>query len=342
MYRTLFVCILLFGLLAAAPADAEATDVVQLVNGDRLSGEVVRMEKSELVLKTSYAGQFRIKWDEVACVSTDRELTFVLKSGEVLTGRPSCPESGKMQIVGERMGTPSEFPLGDFQAVSSSPPPLITYKARITAGGSTTDGNTNTTAFSSAADFEARSDRNRVTMKGRGNYGESEGSTTEKNALGSLKYDHFLTKRLYAYAQSLFEYDKFQDLTLRTTLSVGPGYQILDTDRLQLFVEAGFSYVNENFDNEKDNRYTAARWSVGLDVVLVPERVKFFHHQEGYWSLEDVDSYLFRSDQGFRFALVGNFFANLEYDYMYNNEPAPGTKSSDSALIFGLGYAYNF
>jgi hypothetical protein len=93
---------------------------------------------------------------------------------------------------------------------------------------------------------------------------------------------------------------------------------------------------------DQDNSYAAARWSVGLEVAVVPERVKFFHRNEGYRSLEDADSYLIRSEQGLRFALVGKFFANLEYDYMYNNEPAPGTKSSDTAFIFGLGYECNF
>jgi putative salt-induced outer membrane protein YdiY len=342
MNPTLSMCIVLSGLLAGAAPNAAAADVVRLVNGDRLTGEVVRLEKSELVLKTVYAGDIRVKWEEVACVTSDHDLTFLLKTGEVLTGRPSCPEGGKMQIVGERPGTLRELSLADLEAVNLSPPPPVAYKARITAGGSTTDGNTNTTAFNSSADFEARSEHNRFTVRGKANYGESDGSTTENNALGSLKYDHFLTKKLYAYAQSLFEYDKLQDLNLRTTLSVGPGYQILDTDRAQLFAEAGLSYVNEDFENEEDNSYAAARWSLGLEVAVVPKRVKFFHRNEGYWSLKDADSYLIRTEQGLRFALVDNFFANLEYDYMYNNEPAPGTKSSDTAFIFGLGYEYNF
>jgi hypothetical protein len=82
MKRALLLCLPFFGLLLGATSKAAATDMVQLVNGDRLSGEVVRMDKSELVLKTSYAGEIRVKWDEVACVSTDREFTFVLKSGK--------------------------------------------------------------------------------------------------------------------------------------------------------------------------------------------------------------------------------------------------------------------
>jgi hypothetical protein len=199
------------------------------------------MEKSELVLKTSYAGEIRVKWDEVACVSADREFAFVLKSGEVITGRPSCLEDGKVRIVEERVGASSDLPLGDLQAFSPSRPPAVAYKAPVTAGGSTTDGNTNTTAFNSTAEFEARSERNRVTARGKTNYGKSDGSTTERNALGSLKYDRFFTKQFYAYAQSLFEYDKFQDLNLRTTLSVGPGYQILDTDRIKLLAETGLA-----------------------------------------------------------------------------------------------------
>jgi hypothetical protein len=60
MKRALFLCIPFFGLLVGAAPKTWATDMVRLVNGDRLSGEVVRMEKSELVsfigsLKSSFS-----------------------------------------------------------------------------------------------------------------------------------------------------------------------------------------------------------------------------------------------------------------------------------------------
>ena len=37
-------------------------DEVRLKNGDKLTGQVVRMEEEKLVLKTTYAGEIAIAW----------------------------------------------------------------------------------------------------------------------------------------------------------------------------------------------------------------------------------------------------------------------------------------
>jgi hypothetical protein len=37
-------------------------DEVRLINGDKLTGQVVRMEEEKLVLKTTYAGEITIAW----------------------------------------------------------------------------------------------------------------------------------------------------------------------------------------------------------------------------------------------------------------------------------------
>lgn len=166
---------------------------------------------------------------------------------------------------------------------------------------------------------------------------------TARNAAGSFKYDFFLTKKLFSYAQSLFERDDMQYLTLRSTLGLGLGYQILDSERASLFAEAGVSYFNEDYAETKDEQYTAARWSVGLGYEIVPERVKFFHLHEGYYSLEESGSYYIRSEQGVRLPLAAHFLANFQMvDYSYNSKPAPGKQESDTAYIFGLGYEFKF
>ncbi|NIO22132.1 MAG: DUF481 domain-containing protein, partial [Candidatus Aenigmarchaeota archaeon] len=98
----------------------------------------------------------------------------------------------------------------------------------------------------------ARSKRQRFTVGGRYNYGETDGEITTRNALGRLKYDFFVWKRLYTYAQARFERDDFQDLNFRSTMGFGVGYQIFDTERTSLFAEVGVSYFNEDFMEAED------------------------------------------------------------------------------------------
>ena len=152
----------------------------------------------------------------------------------------------------------------------------------------------------------------------------------------------FFERKWYAYAQTLLESDDFKDLNLRTTAGLGVGYQFFDTDRTKLFVEAGPSYVNEDFDEAEDNDYAAARWSTGFEFDIVPKLIKFYHLGEGYYSLEDSESCFVLTEQGLPFTLVERLFLNFEFDCDYNNKPAPGKEKSDSAYIIGLGYDFDF
>ena len=239
--------------LVVVPAMA---DEVHLTNGDRLTGEIVTMENELLVLKTTYAGDVRLSWQDVTCIASERELTFRLANKEILIGRAICPRAGKIQIVGVSIGESAELSLDELQAINPSPPPpSVTYKGNLTGGASATSGNTDDAVVYFSAGFEARSKRHRFTLGGKLNYGETDGEITARNALGRIKYDFFMTEKVYAYAQGLLESDEFQDLDLRSTAGLGLGYQILDTKRTSLFAEAGVSYFNEDFDVAEDTSY---------------------------------------------------------------------------------------
>ncbi len=318
-------------------------DEVRLTNGDRLTGEILRMENGSLTLKTTYAGEVQLSWKDVACFTSEKDLTFRLKNNEVLMGRAICPRDGSIQIVGVKVRESAEIPLDELDAINPSPPPpAITYDGSVAGGGSVTDGNTDDTVAYVSAGFQARSKRHRFTLGGKYNYGETDGEITTRNALGRIKYDFFVKEQLYTYAQALFESDDFQDLNLRSAMGAGLGYQILDTERARLFIEGGVSYFNEDFETAEDDSYATARESVGFNYALVPDRVKFFHLHELYWSLEDSDEYYFRAEQGLRFTLFRNFFASFEVDYRYDRQPAPGRKNADILYIASLGYEFSF
>jgi putative salt-induced outer membrane protein YdiY len=328
----------LFFLVSSAVADE-----VRLTNGDRLTGEIVTMEKDFLTLRTAYAGELKINWQDVICVASERELTVRLKNGEVLMGRPICPGDGTVQIVGVRIGESAEIPLDELDAINPSPPPpAITYKGSVAGGGSISSGNSDDAFANLSADFRARSERHRLTLGGRYNYGETDNEITTRNALGRIKYDFFIKKALYAYAHALFESDDFRDLNLQSAMGAGLGYQIFDTERTSLFSEAGVSYFNKDFDMAEDESYTSARGSVGINYAIVPERVNFFLLHEFYQSLEDSDEYYFLADQGLRFTLYRNFFASFELIYSYDRQPSPGSKNADTLYIATLGYDFSF
>ncbi len=337
------IAILIFLGISACRIPSSMADEVQLANGDRISGEIVKMEGEIIVLKASYAEKIEVKWEEVVCLSSDKEMTFVLKTNEVVIGTATCPSRGNIKLVGEIIEESSELPISDLKAINPSPPPpAVKYRALVSAGGSVATGNTRTKTFNSSAAFQVRSKRQRLTFEGKFNWGESNNEVDKRNWLGSMKYDFFVTKKIYTYLQTLFEHDAFQDLDLRTTAGAGLGYQFLETERTKLFVELGPSYFNENYKEADDRSYLSGRWSVGFNHDLLPARIKVFHRHEGYYGITESEGVYIRSEQGVRLALVRNFFLNFQVDYSFRSDPQPGIKSSDTLYILGLGYELNF
>src|SRR5690606_13579690 len=65
-------------LILALFAGVARADEVVLLNGDRLTGTVVRKEGDELIFRTDYAGELKIAWSRVARVATEDPMALIL------------------------------------------------------------------------------------------------------------------------------------------------------------------------------------------------------------------------------------------------------------------------
>jgi putative salt-induced outer membrane protein YdiY len=343
----LLVPLLLFILGAATVLRAEADEVL-LTNGDRITGVIKDLREGKLTLTPAYSKDpLIIDWALVKGLRTDTPLTVQLQDGSRINGPAELSEDGVVRIISTGAGPVVVADLSTVQAIN--PPAEITYKGDLTVGAGYATGNTNTVNGNLNGDFVARSQRQRLTLRAAWNYAEDTGTVSARNASGSIKYDFFPLKKLYTYVNTLLEYDSFQDLNLRTTLGGGLGYQFFETSRTNLSFELGASYVNEDFrmslldpTSDLDRAYAAGRWSVNFDYKILPDKIFLFHFHEGYFGFEDLANLLIRSKQGMRFTLLKGFFTSIQVNVDFNNEPANASiQKADTAILFGLGYAFD-
>jgi len=323
-------------LSACAPA-IKGTEKLQMKNGDRLTGEVVRMEEDLLILKTDVSeDKLNIEWNRIECLESTRDLTIVLKGYETLVGRMTCPSPGKIQVISTKLGPTKELNPDDILSINPG-----TYRGYLNAGGSLARGNSDTAAANISTRFIAKTRKHRLTVEGAFNYGEAEGSTNTRNSLGSLKYDFFQTEKLYNYAQILSERDTFANLNSRLTQGLGVGYQFYDRRKLRLFTEAGISYYNEDRVVGEDTRSASGRWAMGFEYETTPKWLQVYHRQEGYYTPESSSVYV-RAVQGFRLPVRDQFGMYVEADYRFNSRPEDGKARSDILLIIGISYEYAY
>jgi putative salt-induced outer membrane protein YdiY len=218
--------------------------------------------------------------------------------------------------------------------------PAVTITGGANAGLLNSSGNTDVSSMRLDADAAIRQSANRYTVSAALNRAEDRGVDTAKNWTAAFNYDRFLTSRLSLNANAIFLNDRFRDLDLRTALGLGVGYQLFDGPRVRLTANGGLGWVNEDFMTAVDSDYTAARESAALDIVAVPNRVLFFHKHDGYFGLEGDDNLFFKTSNGVRLTVVGNFITTLQLDVDYDASPSPGRDATDRTVALTFGYRF--
>jgi len=334
---------LLFTMITVAflIAGNSLADEVRLKNGDRLTGKVIRMEAGKLILKTTYAGEISIVWQEVASIQTDGSVKVVLKDETALQGTPLPIEDGKMKLHTANLEAPACFSLADVKTINPEPIKTVKITARTNVNITSESGNTDSDNYYFDGEFVARTKKNRYKIGGELSKEDSDGTTTSQNWLAQGNYSHFLNQKWYLYADTLFEHDEFKDLDLRSTLGAGAGYQIFETPLLNLSLSVGLAMVDENFDVAEDNDYSAGQWSVNYDQYFFKKFVQLFHVNTGFVSLEDADDWFLKTRTGLRLPLYKGVTATLQYNFDYDNQPSvDAEEEEDTKFIFLLGYEF--
>lgn len=339
----------------SAPPDAMpggvTLDSVTLKDGTVIYGQVLGMVADELHIKTSFgptAGEdiVKIMWPNVSKISVNRPIPFSLKEGTTVVGTAQPGEPGTMILKAAPTGTTMAIP---FDSVLGMNQPAVIYTGAVQAGFSQTTGNSHLRNGSLLGELSARSESLRLTILGRYIYGDNSGNLIVRNSRGTIKLDFFLTKRLYWFASAYFEQDTFQDLKLRTALSTGPGYQLLDRGDLTglfrdmtLWAEAGAAYFNEDFKLADDKSSTRGRWAVKWNWPLWGgDQVSLYHFQEGFQSLANSKDLYLTADTGLRFKIWGGLVSGFQWTMRYNKNPPPGISDTDNLYLITLGYSFD-
>lgn len=315
-------------------------DEVHIKNGDLITGEVLNMKDGKVTIKTSYAGEIGVKWSEIADMKTDKEISVLLTDDTMIKGNPKGFEQDKMIIATSKVTEPITFAMADVKSINPPKEPPVKIKARTNIGITKTSGNTDKDTTHLDGEFSARTEKNRYTAGGEFNRTKDSGTKTESNSLGYLKYDHFISKKWFAYINALFENDKFKDLSLRSVLGIGTGYQVFETKITNLSLEAGINYVRDDFTVAEDDSYSSGRWAINYDRYFFDKAFQFFHFHEGFISIEDTDDLFIKSRTGIRVPLYDHFNATLQYNLNWDRSPSPGREKTDEVLMFTLGYQF--
>lgn len=319
-------------------------DEVYFVNGDRISGTIVRMEEESLILQTTHSGEIHVHWAKIKGFSSETPMTIELHDGSQYKGPVSFTEAEGFRMVEPKELIQAKPPEVQTKALSLdsitaiNPTPWFRYNADASLGGNRTAGNSETQAINGSTAATVRFGGHRVGLEGKYNYGESSGEVKARNSRGSLNYDYFLTEKIFLNVDELFEQDSFQDLTVRSSTSVGLGYQLFDTEDHDLAVIGGLGFVHQDFRARPTIQNPTALWSIHWGYWIIPDGVKIFLDHRGFRDFGKESTALrVNSSQGIKVKFNQHLYLKFEYDLRFNSQPLFGNKKFDETFIFGIG-----
>lgn len=337
------ISLLIFVLLAILPASPAGADVIQLTNGDRVTGEAVSLSADALIVSTSWAGKITVDWAQVAIFETTRTVTIQWSGYEPFDGNvhvdgeaaEAAALSGDIlsSTRGALLGFHVPRPEGEAETAVKH------WSGSVDFGGSLTRGNSDTSAVFLGTLFDYINGKHELQLKARGDYSESDGESNSQRWLVGSKYKYNYAERFYTFGLGEVEGDQRSDIAWRARVGGGIGWQIIETERLKWDLEGGVTGTHEDLRGGGSHASINQLWATLVDYrlnskVSVSQRLQFES------PFDDAANFLLTSDSALTTQLWSRFSLKLNLLNVYDNDPPDGKEKND--MLFRTLLSYSF
>jgi len=335
-------------MLAVVPSIAMGakTDVVLLINGNTITGEIKTLEFGALKYSTDSMGTVSIDWEDIVSITTQQTLQVEVSDGTRYFGRLDSADDrfeikvktfdGEVDLHTSRIVrmTPLDAEEGFFERLDGS-----------FSLGFDTEKSSQVTTLRSSADINYRTWNYLVGMTGTVNVTDQPGSAAENETRRreaiSANYQRFRGSRWFT--DWTVGWDRHDELGILSRYSFGAavGRYVVQTNRNQLSMMAGINGKREAFIGEDQSTVNAeGRIQVRyLHRNLDPE-AKITFTTNIYPLLEDFSKYRVESDLIFKREFIDDLYFDVTLTSSYNSAPPTGAEKSDYAVTTSIGYSW--
>jgi putative salt-induced outer membrane protein YdiY len=349
-FRVAFVVILsgfLYLLLSnACLAKVSRRDIIVMKNGDRLTGEVKRLEQGVLYVQTDYfSGSVGLDWLQVEKVDCKAMFQIVLSNGNRMTGTITKVEEasapGKDLIVSAE-GIESPMPASEVVQLESQKQTFWRQlKGSIDLGYNYTSGN-NQSSLSTSADVQYPAEHWAVGASYTASFsGQTGGSTTNLFEVQSFA-QRFLNRNSYLLGLDDFLHSSQQNLVLRTTLGGGYGRFLIRDNHTEWKWLIGSDYTRANYQSGINQPLQQnAELLLGMDYQLFHfDRYSLQAQLLVFPGLSDFGRVRLTTTDVFSVKLSNNFHLNFSFWDNFDSRPPSNAKKNAQGISTGLGWTF--
>jgi hypothetical protein len=320
--------------------------VVTLGNGDRITGEVVRLERGRLEFKTDDAGTLYLEWDHIASVVAAARVVEVLTSdGRRYLGTLAAAPAREVAVVGP--GGTMTLPMADVTLIT----PIGASFWRKLDGS--IDAGFSYTRSSGIAQLNLNWDTlyrkpassTRLTASFTQTQQDSdEDGEGERDDRGAVELSHlrYPWQRWFVTVAGRFETNESLGLELRSQVGGAVGPRLINSNRAQMTVGAGLVVNNERgVDVEptqnlegllifRSSYYTYDRPKTNMDLSFAY-----------YPSLSNAGRHRLQLDSAVKREVWKDLFVALNlFDTFDSRPPNPDAERNDVGVVLSIGWTY--
>ncbi len=260
---------------AGAPTPKPEPDVLTLNDGEKLIGHLERATSSSVVFKSDLLGEITIDWSKVSELRSSQQFAAIPKNVKLRRSEDTATvPHGTLNVSGQQLqitgaqGAPQTMPVSEvgnvvpeaaLQRAFEHTSLLKGWKGGATAGLSLTEATQKSQTVTAAVNFvrTVPADdwldlRQRTTFTLDEAYGtvSQPGSPTLKTSLYhiGLEQDWYLSPRLFAFGQAIFDHSFSQGLNLEQTYGGGLGFVAFKGLKQELDFKASADYIDYRFE----------------------------------------------------------------------------------------------
>ncbi|MGV3754557.1 MAG: DUF481 domain-containing protein [Verrucomicrobiota bacterium] len=299
------------------------TEIIQLKNGDRITGEVLKEDENSLSLKTKWTAELTLPKAEIE----KREPQPVAAAPAVAQVASPAPAPAP--------AAPSPAPPAEL------PKPKGIWKTNIQLGADMRESTVSSYLYSASARVTYARGGWHNSADLRYSYGKSGNTLSADRMDGTLKTDLDIgpEKKWFVYALGGAGYDEVRKIDYQYEFGPGLGHHLLVRTNMALNVESDFSFQEQNFSNA--TKRNEVRLRVAEDYFWkLNSKVRLEQKAEIQPAFDDPADYRARFETAVSYALFNNVSWNVSLIDIYDSKPANGVSNNDLQVRSGVGVSF--
>lgn len=346
-------------LLVALVSPGYAVDIVTFVNGEQMSGQLVKVDGSKVSFKSDMLGDITFDWKNVKELKTAKPFAVISKGTKLNKHAVRVPQGtldmadGKIVVGGASMpasdvGNVVDQPSFD-KAMSHHQGWLDGWVGAVTAGVSLVEATqknqnitTGITLVRTVPNVDWMSTRSRTTLDFSNSYGKvtQPGTPEVKTNIyhADAEQDEYLSERIYGFGHLSFDHNFSQGLDLQSLYGGGLGYTVLKDKIQELDVKADLHFEKQQFFLSSLNQNLVGSEFAEAYLRKLPRKMVF---NEGFLydaSWNNTNAYSWQASAGIAAPISKNFSFAINLLDSYLNNPPPTFKKNSFQFTTGITY----